>query len=431
MRVNLRPLTACVSAKAWWEAALIFCVVVAGFSGLVPPMACALVLALRAMIGLAASHRVPAAGTPLNEGVDPRLLLGREEFVEPLGPLATCYAGASVLVTGAGGSIGSDLCKRILDAGPARLVLFDMSEPALYAVDHAVRREIAARGLHVDVVAVLGSVLNAGLVDQVLRDHSVSIVLHAAAYKHVPMVEQNPLAGLANNVLGTQSLAQSALRAGVDRFVLVSSDKAVRPASVMGVSKRMAELVVQDLDVRGAGGPRPIFASVRFGNVLGSSGSVLPLFQHQLRQGEPLTVTHPQVTRYFMTVREASQLVLRAGAMARGGEVFVLSMGQPVRIAQLARRLIRHAAGHVPITYTGLRTGDKLNEELSASGVLGRTSHGKILCAQDPSPSRLEIARAVRDLRCAVDASDEQAARALAAEWIKRTARDVPKQTAA
>jgi FlaA1/EpsC-like NDP-sugar epimerase len=251
--------------------------------------------------------------------------LGRAEESAPLGPAAATYAGKSVLVSGAGGSIGSDLCRQLIGAKPRRLVLFELSEYALFTVE----RELApmAHDAGIEIVPVLGSVLDEERVRQVLTEREVEVVLHAAAYKHVRLVQMNPLAGLANNVLGTQVLAVEAVRAGVERFILVSSDKAVRPRGVMGASKRLAELVIQDLANRVPEGEGPVFSLVRFGNVLGSSGSVVPIFNEQIRRGGPVTVTHPEVTRYFMTIPEAVGLVLRAGAMARGGRGVPLGHG--------------------------------------------------------------------------------------------------------
>ena len=297
------------------------------------------------------------------------------------------YAGRAVLISGAGGSIGSELCRQVLACRPAKLVLYELSELALYSVHQEL--EQLAEGTGVDVVPVLGSVTDPRQVRKVLTDHAVQVVLHAAAYKHVPLVEANPLAGLANNVFGTQTLAREAAVLGVERFILISSDKAVRPTNVMGASKRLAELVVQDLATRYGD---TIFAMVRFGNVLGSSGSVVPLFQDQISRGGPVTVTDIRVKRYFMTISEAVQLVLKAGSEARGGEVFVLDMGEPVPIMQLARQVIQRAGytvrdaenpdGDIEIEVIGLRPGEKLEEELTLSQDLIGTRHHKIFCAR-------------------------------------------------
>ena len=245
----------------------------------------------------------------------------------------------------------------------------------------------------------------------------------------MPLVEVNPLAGLANNVLGTQTLVSEAADAGVERFVLISSDKAVRPTNVMGASKRLAELVVQDVADRVAADRGLIFSIVRFGNVLGSSGSVVPLFQEQLRRGGPLTVTHPEVSRYFMTVQEAVHLVLRAGSMAEGGEVFVLDMGKPIMIEQLARQVIESAGftvrdvntpdGDIEIEFTGLRPGEKMSEELTLNGALVGTGHKKIFFTVEKSLSEIEVASVLRSLRQALAASDEDAARDMARRWVE------------
>jgi len=305
-----------------------------------------------------------------------------------------------VLVTGAGGSIGSELCRQILRYSPQTLVLFDQSEYALYAIEQELKEWLKAiqpnllGGAVPQLVAVLGSVQNERLVAQVFADHQPSTVFHAAAYKHVPMVESNPEVGIRNNLWGTLAVAQQALASGVRAFVLVSTDKAVRPTNIMGASKRLAELVVQALaetPQARANGTR--MCMVRFGNVLGSSGSVVPLFREQLRQGGPLTVTHPDVTRYFMTIPEAAQLVIQAGALAQGGEVFVLDMGAPVRIMDLARRVIELSGktvrepgtqeGDVAIELVGLRPGEKLYEELLIGENPIRSQHPKIFVAHE------------------------------------------------
>lgn len=369
-------------------------------------------------------------------------LIGEEELVEKLTPIApqsflgrdardlelaeACesYAGRSVLVSGAGGSIGSELCRQILNCGPAKLVLYELSELALYTVHQELMQ--LNEGLGVELVPILGSVTDQRQVGKVLTGHGVQVVLHAAAYKHVPLVESNPLPGLANNVLGTQTLAREAAKAQVERFILISSDKAVRPANVMGASKRLAELVVQDLATRNA---ETVFTMVRFGNVLGSSGSVVPLFQEQVRRGGPVTVTGVDVKRYFMTIHEAVQLVLKAGADAKGGEVFVLDMGKPVSIMQLARQVIESAGytvrdaetpeGDIEIEMIGLRPGEKIEEELTLSGDLIGTRHQKIFCAHEGTLSEIEIAGVLRGLREVLSSGDEIGARALIRRWVE------------
>ncbi len=303
-------------------------------------------------------------------------------------------------------------------------MLFELNEFALYSVEAALRPHAARAGCQ--IVPVLGSVGSGPLADQVLRENAVQVVLHAAAYKHVPLVEANPLAGLSNNVIGTQVLARAADRHRVERFVLISSDKAVRPGNVMGGTKRLAELVVQDLAGRSV---HTAFAIVRFGNVLGSSGSVVPLFQDQIRRGGPVTVTHPDIMRYFMTMEEAVHLVLMAGNMARGAEVFVLDMGKPVRILDLARRMITAAGyrprdahtpdGDIEIALTGLRPGEKMVEELTLSGILSPTAHPKIFSAQEDGLSEVEIAIFLRSLHTAVDSGDRDSGLDLLRRWVE------------
>lgn len=349
--------------------------------------------------------------------VAPNTFLGRNRRDVPLGDAFTAYVGRSILVSGAGGSIGSEICRQVLSCRPSRLILFELSELALYNIEQEMRQFLEAEALQVEVVPVLGSVTDARQVRQILSEYDVEIVLHAAAYKHVPLVEANPLPGLHNNVFGTLVLAQEAEQAGIERFLLVSSDKAVRPANVMGASKRLAELVVQDLSTRSE---RTIFSMVRFGNVLGSSGSVIPLFQDQISRGGPVTVTDPEMTRFFMTIREAVTLVLKAGAAAKGGEVFVLDMGEPVSILQLARQVIESTGysvrdqenpdGDIEIEFIGLRPGEKLREELTLTDELEGTRYQKISCAHESRLSELETAAMTRALRHAIDAGDAYAA---------------------
>ena len=356
--------------------------------------------------------------------VVPQRFLGRAACDVDLGDACARYADRVVMVTGAGGTIGAELCRQVLSCRPARVVLYELSEHALYTVHQELG--LLTEGMQVELVPVLGSVTDERQVRRVLADHGVQVVLHAAAYKHVPLVEANPLPGLANNVLGTHVLARAAAEAEVERFILISSDKAVRPANVMGASKRMAELVVQDLASRHAG---TIFSMVRFGNVLGSSGSVVPLFRDQISRGGPVTVTHPEVRRYFMTIREAVNLVLRAGAEAKGGEVFVLDMGEPVPILKLARQVIESAGytvrdadnpdGDIEIVITGLRPGEKLQEELSLSEERITTRHPKIFWVRESCLSEIEVASMLRDLNEALAANDAAAARAVASRWVE------------
>jgi len=345
--------------------------------------------------------------------VSPDELLGRDKVDLDIPEIAKAYAGRVVMVTGAGGSIGSELCRQLLECRPARLVLFEPSEYALYEIDRELRPLAAAAGIA--VTARLGSVTNAPRVSGVMADEGVEIVLHAAAYKHVPLVEDNELEGARNNVLGTKVVAEAAMAQGVERFILVSTDKAVRPTNIMGATKRMAELVIQDLQTRSTG---TRFAMVRFGNVLGSSGSVLPLFQKQIRAGGPVTVTHADVTRFFMTIPEAARLVLLAGAYAQGGDVFVLGMGQPIKIIDIARRMIEVSGtkvrgpgetGGIAIEVTGLRPGEKLYEELLIDDdSLRPTPHEKILRAQEASLSQIEVAGMINDLQQSLLKGDPQ-----------------------
>lgn len=355
--------------------------------------------------------------------VEPDELLGRDAVDFDLPEMRECYFGQSVLVSGAGGSIGSELCRQVMETAPKRLVLFELTEFALYSIEMELKKHRNAAS--VEIVAVLGSVCDRVLATRVLRENDVDIILHAAAYKHVPLVEDNPLAAAQNNVLGTQAMALAAQDADVKRFVLVSTDKAVRPTNVMGATKRLAEMVIQDLQSRSKG---TIFSMVRFGNVLGSSGSVIPLFKKQIREGGPITVTHPEVTRFFMTIPEAARLVLLAGSFAQGGEVFVLDMGQPVKIADLARRLIEisgltvkdanNPSGDIEITYVGLRPGEKLYEELLIDDNTISTPHQKIMRAMEGSRSELEVASAVRRIQAGLQTSDQSVVRPVLAAMV-------------
>ena len=324
-------------------------------------------------------------------------VLGRDPVPPQPDLMAANIAGKSVMVSGAGGSIGSELCRQIIGQGPARLVLFDISEYALYAIDQELGPRAVAAG--VDLVPVLGSAQDRSRAEWLMRRFAVDTVFHAAAYKHVPLVEQNMIAGVRNNVFGTQAMADAAQAAGVRAFILVSTDKAVRPTNVMGASKRMAELVCQ---ARMGNDTR--FSMVRFGNVLGSSGSVIPLFKRQIAAGGPVTVTHPDITRYFMTIPEAAQLVIQAGAMARGGDVFLLDMGAPVRIVDLAARMIRLSGmapviggdgplpeGSMRIAFTALRPGEKLYEELLIDEACAATRHPRILTAREGGLSMAQL----------------------------------------
>lgn len=312
-------------------------------------------------------------------------LLGRD-IVPPFKDLISgCITGQSVLVTGAGGSIGSELCRQIAQNSPCKLILYEQSEYALYKIEQELRRKFP----HMEAHAILGNVLDEKCLRKVFQEYAVKTVYHAAAYKHVPLVENNIIAGVWNNVFGTVAVARESIECGVENFVLISTDKAVRPTNVMGATKRLAELVLQSFAKKGSGDTR--FVMVRFGNVLGSSGSVVPLFKEQIRIGGPLTVTHPEVTRYFMTIPEAAQLVLQAGAMGEGGDVFVLDMGEPVKISDLAKKMIELSGlelrdtitgkGDVAIEYVGLRPGEKLYEELLIGDNVASTKHPRIMKA--------------------------------------------------
>jgi FlaA1/EpsC-like NDP-sugar epimerase len=317
-------------------------------------------------------------------------LLGRDPVPPTPELLARDLAGQVVLVTGAGGSIGGELTRQILLQRPRQLLLLDHNEFGLYAIHQELESLCSLNNLQVELLPILGSVAHADRLLALCEMHRPATVYHAAAYKHVPLVESNAGEGILNNVFGTLNMARAAVQSGVRRFVLISTDKAVRPTNVMGASKRMAELVLQALaDTT----PQTCFSMVRFGNVLGSSGSVVPLFRRQLADGLPLTVTHAEVTRYFMTIPEAAQLVLQAGAMGCGGDVFLLDMGKPVKIIDLARRMVQlsgltvrdaeHPDGDIEIKITGLRPGEKLFEELLIGDAPELTEHPRIMKAHE------------------------------------------------
>jgi FlaA1/EpsC-like NDP-sugar epimerase len=336
--------------------------------------------------------------------VDIADLLGRDAVPPQQALFEQCIRGKVVMVTGAGGSIGSELCRQIFLNKPKALLLFEHSEFNLYSIHIELERIIERASLPIKLVPILGSIRNPDRLLDVMRTWQVETIYHAAAYKHVPMVEHNVAEGVLNNVLGTMNTAQAAVQAGVANFVLISTDKAVRPTNVMGSTKRVAEMILQALSRETA----PVlfnaddavhhvnktrFTMVRFGNVLGSSGSVIPRFYQQIRSGGPVTVTHPKITRYFMTIPEAAQLVIQAGSMGQGGDVFVLDMGQPVRIAELAEKLIHLSGlsvrseksphGDIPIEFTGLRPGEKLYEELLIGDNVSPTEHPMIMRADE------------------------------------------------
>ncbi len=321
-------------------------------------------------------------------------LLGRDP-VEPNPELMKANIhGKVVMVTGAGGSIGSELCRQIVHQKPKTLILFELSEYGLYEIDKELSGMVEAMQLEVEIIPLLGSVQRINRLSATMRAFGVQTVYHAAAYKHVPLVEYNVVEGVRNNVFGTYYSAKAAIEAGVESFVLISTDKAVRPTNVMGTSKRMAELALQALAAKEndkVNGTR--FCMVRFGNVLGSSGSVIPLFKRQIEEGQAITVTHPDIIRYFMTIPEAAQLVIQAGAMGKGGDVFVLDMGEPVKIVDLAKNLIQLSGlevkssdnpnGDIEIKFTGLRPGEKLYEELLIGDNVEGTDHERIMTANE------------------------------------------------
>jgi FlaA1/EpsC-like NDP-sugar epimerase len=350
-------------------------------------------------------------------------LLGRD----PVSPnhilLAKNILDKVVLVTGAGGSIGSELCRQILLIGPQKLLLIEQSEFALYAIHQELEEKLAGRNVH--LVPLLASVQDEERMHEIMSTWRPDTVYHAAAYKHVPLVEHNPAEGIKNNVLGTLKAAQAAARNGVADFVLISTDKAVRPTNIMGASKRMAEMVLQALAATSSGTK---FAMVRFGNVLGSSGSVVPRFRQQIRDGGPITLTHPEITRYFMTIPEAAQLVIQAGAMAKGGDVFVLDMGQPVKIQDLARRMVELSGlevrdednpdGDIEIEITGLRPGEKLYEELLIGDNPKPTSHPRIMKAHEDFLAWGDLEQRLLALQAALEVNDVGVVRLMLQELV-------------
>ncbi len=362
--------------------------------------------------------------TELNE-IDLTDLLGREPVEADLQLLQQSVTGRQVLVTGAGGSIGSELCRQLLHQTPARLVLLDHSEFSLYQIEAELRQRIELFELPTELIALLGSVMDRPRMQRLISGYRIQTLYHAAAYKHVPIVEHNVIPGVQNNVLGTWVMAQLAMQLRVERFVLVSTDKAVRPTSIMGASKRLAEMVLQGLQ-RHPDNLSTRFMLVRFGNVLGSSGSVIPLFQRQIDQGGPVTVTDPQMTRYFMTIPEAASLVIQAGSLGQGGELFVLDMGAPVRIADLAERMIR-LSGHrvaggrrsgIEIRYTGLRSGEKLYEELLIGDNVTDTSHPRIRMAHEEGPDSVQLEAIIVTLSELLEQQAVEPLRALMLEHV-------------
>ncbi|GAA5444421.1 UDP-N-acetyl-alpha-D-glucosamine C6 dehydratase [Microbulbifer sp. NBRC 101763] len=371
--------------------------------------------------------------------VDVADLLGRDAVPPQQALFERCIRGHVVMVTGAGGSIGSELCRQIVATGPTTLLLFEHSEFNLYSIHTELEQRIRRESLPVRLVPVLGSIRNPGRLLDLMRSWDVVTVYHAAAYKHVPMVEHNIAEGVMNNVFGSLHTAQAAVKAGVEHFVLISTDKAVRPTNVMGSTKRLAEMVLQALSQE----PAPTlfndgetvnqvnktrFTMVRFGNVLGSSGSVIPRFRDQIKRGGPVTVTHPNITRYFMTIPEAAQLVIQAGAMGQGGDVFVLDMGSPVKIAELAEKMIHLSGctvrsekdphGDVAIEFTGLRPGEKLYEELLIGDNVSPTDHPMIMCATEDHLSWESFKTVLAQLLSAVERDDYERVRQLLRETV-------------
>ncbi|MBX4860414.1 polysaccharide biosynthesis protein [Rhizobium bangladeshense] len=357
-------------------------------------------------------------------------LLGREAVAPRQELLDKSMRNKVVMVTGAGGSIGGELCRQILRTGPSSLILIDQNEFALYNI-HAELQKLAELYKHenMQIVPILCSVRDQDRMEHVMQSWRPQTLYHAAAYKHVPLVEHNAVEGIKNNVMGTLVAARAASKCGVSNFVLISTDKAVRPTNVMGASKRLAEMVLQALAAESAVDRiRTNFSMVRFGNVLGSSGSVVPLFRQQIKEGGPVTLTHPDITRYFMTISEASQLVIQAGAMAEGGDVFLLDMGEPVRIADLARKMVElsglavrdenNPEGDIELSVTGLRPGEKLFEELLIGDNPETTEHPRIMKAREDFLSWPELSRRLNALNAALDRNDMIAARATLAELV-------------
>lgn len=353
-------------------------------------------------------------------------LLGRDQVLPDPRLISICITGKSVLVTGAGGSIGSELCRQIIRQRPARLILLEMSEFALYSIEQELQSLQITLQCSAELVPFLGSVLEQEKCQRILSTFSVETIYHAAAYKHVPLVEHNPIEGIRNNVFGTLSIAQAALTAGVKSFVLISTDKAVRPTNVMGSTKRLAELILQALSQK-KGEIR--FCMVRFGNVLGSSGSVVPLFRRQIMAGGPITLTHPDITRYFMTIPEAAQLVLQAGALGEGGDLFVLDMGEPIKIIDLAKRMVHLSGlevrseatpdGTIEIKHVGLRPGEKLYEELLIGENVEGTEHPLIMRAHETEISWPILQQWLSELDNACNQFEYEQVRALLLKMVE------------
>lgn len=365
-------------------------------------------------------------------------LLGRDPVLPNTLLLTRAISGKTVLVTGAGGSIGSELCRQILSLSPKRLVLVESSEHALYMIGRELADAAVELGGDTPVISELATVADSAMIGRIMDRHRPNTVFHAAAYKHVPLVEMNPLVGLGNNVIGTFNTAIAAEKCGATRFILISTDKAVRPTNIMGASKRICELVLQALAARGT---KTTFSMVRFGNVLGSSGSVVPLFQKQIRAGGPVTVTHREVTRFFMTIPEASQLVIQAGAMAEGGEVYVLDMGSPVKIIELARLMIHLSGltikdgdnphGDIEIAEVGMRPGEKLYEELLIGENPLATTHSRIMRAREAFIEWRDLGPKIENLKTLITGGDVSGVLALVRELVPEYHTPVPDQLSA
>jgi len=338
-------------------------------------------------------------------------LLGRDPVAPNQSYLRADITNKVVMITGAGGSIGSELCRQIVQLQPKRIVLFEQNEFALYTID----QELIQMSMDVDITPILGSVLNSRQIERVCKVFSVQTIYHAAAYKHVPMIEMNNFAGIENNIFGTLFCAEAAVLSNVDTFVLISTDKAVRPTNIMGATKRFSEMILQALSKK-YNDKVTNFSMVRFGNVLDSSGSVIPLFKRQIREGGPITVTDPEIIRYFMTIPEAAQLVIQAGAMSKGGDVFVLDMGEPVKILNLAKKMIHLSGlsikdsdnlnGDIEILFTGLRPGEKLYEELLIGDSVLETKHQLILRSNEDMLSWSDLKTILDELKASIEQQD-------------------------
>ena len=360
--------------------------------------------------------------------VDIADLLSRDPIEPDQNLLHANIAGKNVMVTGAGGTIGSELSRQIINLRPAKLILFELNEFALYSIEKELNHTVSLIKMtyQIEIIPILGSVVEKSRAVNVCKALNVQTIYHAAAYKHVPLVEKNPGEAIKNNILGTLSIAMAAISANVETFVLISTDKAVRPSSIMGATKRFAELLLQGLSMEKGHSTR--FTMVRFGNVLGSSGSVIPLFREQIARGGPVTVTDSRIIRYFMTIPEAAQLVVQAGAMGQGGDVFVLDMGNPIRVLDLAKQMIHlsgleikdemHPEGEIEISFTGLRPGEKLFEELLIGNNISETAHCRIMRDEDEIVSWQGLKRSLDQLKFALEKNDIPAMRKILQQSI-------------